>query len=190
MILNSRLSILQIGSPSPIIKGGICRCNYRINQMALLTTGKGFVRALEKSGTLGVYAPLEGGYEGRYQRRLRTNGYESLSLSARGLGDVGAYLMGIHGVRPPHLGKKDIAQDAAVGPVYFVPPIAAYQLESLSPRSKGLVLWIIEGYILSKAELEYLVSLPQQEPRLKVVVELGGERYFRWQPLEELFLVS
>ena len=71
-----------------------------------------------------------------------------------------------------------------------MPPIAAYQLESLSPRSKGLVLWIIEGYILSKAELEYLVSLPQQEPRLKVVVELGGERYFRWQPLEELFLVS
>ncbi len=154
--------------------------------MALLTTGKGFVRALEKSGTLGVYAPLEGGYEGRYQRRLRTNGYESLSLSARGLGDVGAYLMGIHGVRPPHLGKKDIAQSAAVGPIYFVPPIAAYQLESLSSSSKGLVLWIIEGYILSKAELEYLVALPQQEPRLKVVVEMGGERYFRWQPLEEL----
>jgi NAD(P)H-quinone oxidoreductase subunit N len=154
--------------------------------MALLTTGKGFVRALEKSGALGVYAPLEGGYEGRYQRRLRTNGYDSFSLTARGLGDVGAYLMGIHGVRPPHLGKKNIGQDAAVGPRYFIPPIAAYQLESLSPKSKGLVLWILEGYVFSQAELEYLVNLPQQEPRIKVIVELGGERYFRWQPLEEV----
>ncbi|MEL4898355.1 NAD(P)H-quinone oxidoreductase subunit N [Crocosphaera sp. Alani8] len=158
--------------------------------MALLTTGKGFVRALEKSGALGVYAPLEGGYEGRYQRRLRTNGYDSFSLSARGLGDVSAYLMGVHGVRPPHLGKKNIGQDAAVGDVYFVQPMAAYQLESLPASSKGLVLWIIEGYILSKAELEYLVGLPQQEPRLKVVVELGGERYFRWQPLEDLIKVA
>ena len=154
--------------------------------MALLTTGKGFVSALETSGALGVYVPLEGGYEGRYQRRLRTNGYDSLSLTARGLGDLGAYLMGVHGVRPPHLGKKNIGQDAAVGPVYFVPPIAAYQLESLPSNSKGLVLWILEGYVLSKAELEYLVSLPQQEPRIKVVIELGGERYFRWEPLEKV----
>ena len=152
--------------------------------MALLTTGKGFVRALEASGALGVYVPLEGGYEGRYQRRLRTNGYDSLSLTARGLGDLGAYLMGVHGVRPPHLGKKNIGQDAAVGLIYFVPPIAAYQLESLPSKSKGLVLWILEGYVLSQAELEYLVSLPQQEPRIKVVIELGGERYFRWEPLE------
>lgn len=154
--------------------------------MALLTTGKGFIRALEKSGALGVYAPLEGGFEGRYQRRLRTNGYQSLSLTARGLGDVGAYLMGIHGVRPPHLGKKNIGQDAAVGPIYFVPPIAAYQLESLPTKSKGLVLWILEGYILSQIELEYLVTLGQQEPRIKVVVEMGGERYFRWQPLQDV----
>ncbi len=154
--------------------------------MALLTTGKGFVRALEASGALGVYVPLEGGYEGRYQRRLRTNGYDSLSLTARGLGDLGAYLMGVHGVRPPHLGKKNIGQDAAVGPIYFVPPIAAYQLESLPSKSKGLVLWILEGYVLSQAELEYLVSLPQQEPRIKVVIELGGERYFRWEALQKV----
>ncbi|MEA5509193.1 NAD(P)H-quinone oxidoreductase subunit N [Crocosphaera sp. UHCC 0190] len=158
--------------------------------MALLTTGKGFIRALEKSGALGVYAPLEGGYEGRYQRRLRTNGYHSFSLTARGLGDVGAYLMGVHGVRPAHLGKKNIGQEAAVGQVYFVPPIAAYQLETLPPKSKGLVLWILEGYVLSQIELTYLANLPQQEPRLKVVIELGGERYFRWQPLEELIKVA
>ena len=37
--------------------------------MPLITTGKPFIRDLEQAGALGVYAPLEGGYEGRYQRR-------------------------------------------------------------------------------------------------------------------------
>ena len=154
--------------------------------MALLTTGKGFIRALEKSGALAVYAPLEGGSEGRYQRRLRTNGYTTLSITARGLGDVSTYLMGVHGVRPPHLGKKNIGQEAAVGQIYFVPPIAAYQVENLPAKSKGLVLWILEGFILSQTELEYLANLPSIEPRLKVVIEMGGERYFSWKPLPEV----
>jgi NAD(P)H-quinone oxidoreductase subunit N len=154
--------------------------------MSLLTTGKGFIRALEKSGALGVYAPLEGGYEGRYQRRLRATGYTSLSLTARGLGDLDAYLTGIHGVRPPHLGKKNIGQEGAVGQVYFIPPIATYQLENLSPQSKGLVLWILEGFVLSQAELQYLIGLTQQETRLKIVLEMGGDRVFRWQALTEL----
>lgn len=153
--------------------------------MALITTGKSFIRALEKSGVLGIYAPLEGGFEGRYQRRLRAAGYATLNLTARGLGDLAAYLRGVHGVRPPHLGKKNIAQEAAVGPVYYVPPIASYQLENLPPKSKGLVLWLIEGQILSRQEKEYLVNLAQQEPRLKIVLELGGERYFRWEPLQQ-----
>jgi NAD(P)H-quinone oxidoreductase subunit N len=141
---------------------------------------------LEQSGALGVYAPLEGGYEGRYQRRLRATGYTSLSLTARGLGDLDAYLTGIHGVRPPHLGKKNIGQEGAVGQVYFIPPIATYQLENLSPQSKGLVLWILEGFVLSQAELQYLIGLTQQEPRLKIVLEMGGDRVFRWQSLTEL----
>jgi NAD(P)H-quinone oxidoreductase subunit N len=141
---------------------------------------------LEQSGALGVYAPLEGGYEGRYQRRLRATGYTSLSLTARGLGDLGAYLTGIHGVRPAHLGKKNIGQEGAVGQVYFIPPIATYQLENLSPQSKGLVLWILEGFVLSQAELQYLIGLTQQEPRLKIVLEMGGDRVFRWQALTEL----
>jgi NAD(P)H-quinone oxidoreductase subunit N len=42
--------------------------------MALITTGNGFIRNLEKFGALGVYVPLEGGYEGRYLRRLRAAG--------------------------------------------------------------------------------------------------------------------
>lgn len=153
--------------------------------MALLITGKSFVKALEKSGALGLYAPLEGGYEGRYQRRLRAAGYKTLNLTARGLGDLSAYLMGVHGVRPPHLGKKTIGQGAMVGQIHYVPPIALTQLEALPSTSKGLVLWIIEGMILSSEEQTYLVNLPKVEPRIKVVLELGGDRFCRWQPLQE-----
>ncbi|MBD2653183.1 MULTISPECIES: NAD(P)H-quinone oxidoreductase subunit N [Synechocystis] len=151
--------------------------------LPLIANGKGFIRALENDGALAVYAPLEGGYEGRYQRRLRANGYTSVSLSARGLGDVEAYLMQVHGVRPAHLGKKNIAQEGAVGPVYFAQPIAGYQLENLPAQSKGLVLWILEGYILSQTEIQDLISLTKREPKLKVVLEMGGDRVFRWQPL-------
>jgi NAD(P)H-quinone oxidoreductase subunit N len=152
--------------------------------MPLLTTGKGFIRALEKSGALATYAPLEGGYEGRYQRRLRAAGYTTSSLTARGLGDLGAYLTQIHGIRPAHLGKKNIGQEGAVGPTYFVPPIATYQVENLPPKSKGLVLWMLEGFVLSKTEVQYLITLTQQEPKIKVVLEMGGDRYFRWEALE------
>lgn len=154
--------------------------------MALLTTGQGFIRSVEKNGAVAIYAPLEGGFEGRYIRRLRSTGYVTLSLTARGLGDLSAYLTDIHGVRPAHLGKKNIGQEAAVGPVYFVPPIATSQLENLPPKSKGLVLWIIEGFVLSSSEIQYLINLSQQEPRIKIVLEMGGERYFRWQPLTEV----
>lgn len=146
--------------------------------MGLIATGSSFIRKLEDSGALAVYAPLEGGFEGRYRRRLRAAGYTTLSLSARGLGDPAAYLTGVHGVRPPHLGKKEIR-------VYYVPPIVTYQLEQLPPKSKGLVLWLIDGSILSRQEVEYLSSLPQQEPRVKIVVEMGGDRAFRWTPLKE-----
>jgi len=154
--------------------------------MTLIITGKSFLRSLEKSGALGVYAPLEGGFEGRYQRRLRGAGYKSLSITARGLGDLSAYLTDVHGVRPPHLGKKNIGQEAAVGTVNYVPGIASYQLASLSPKSKGLVLWIIEGFVLSRYEKQYLINLTKVEPRLKIVLELGGDRYFRFSPLADL----
>src|SRR4028118_1345820 len=132
--------------------------------MALLTTGKSFIRDLEQSGSLAVYVPLEGGFEGRYRRRVRAAGYTSLCISARGLGDLAAYLTGVHGVRPPHLGKKDIR-------VYYLPPVVNYQLEHLPPNSKGLVLWMMEGHLLSNQEVEYLASLPQLEPRVKIAIE-------------------
>ncbi len=158
--------------------------------MALITTGNTFIRELEKVGSLGVYVPLEGGYEGRYLRRLRAAGYISLHITARGLGDVAAYLTGVHGVRPPHLGKKSTGSGAAVGAVYYLPPILTYNLEQLPPKSKGLVLWIIEGHILSHQEIEYLAALPSLEPRVKVVIERGGDRNFRWTPLEKTLLAG
>jgi NAD(P)H-quinone oxidoreductase subunit N len=142
----------------------------------LLTTGKTFIRDLELHGSLGVYAPLEGGYEGRYQRRLRTNGYASSRMLARGLGDLSSFLTGIHGVRPAHLGKKDIR-------VQFLPPVLQTQLANLPQDAKGLVLWIVDGQVLDSEELGYLTTIPQLLPEVKIVVELGGERYFRWEKL-------
>jgi NAD(P)H-quinone oxidoreductase subunit N len=157
--------------------------------MALLVLGNRFVRDLEKDGALAVRIPLEGGFEGRYQRRLRAAGYESLHMSARGLGDLAAYLTDVHGVRPPHLGKKNAGQ-AAVGYRYFIPPILSYRLEQLPPRAKGLVLWLIEGHILSSQEIAFLVGLAATEPRLKIVVEMGGDRVFSWQPLSAMVAAS
>ena len=160
--------------------------------MALLTTGKPFIRDLEQSGALAMYVPLEGGFEGRYRRRLRAAGYASLCITAKGLGDLSAYLTGVHGVRPPHLGKKDIR-------VYYLPPIVSYQLEHLPPKSKGLVLWLLEGNILSSQEVEYLTLFIQmrkgyESGKLLHVVEMGGDRAFRWKPLKdslsELILAS
>lgn len=147
--------------------------------MPLITTGKPFIRDLERAGALGVYVPLEGGYEGRYQRRLRATGYESMRISARGLGDLSAYLTGVHGVRPAHVGKKEIR-------TYFIPPMLDTYLANLRPTSTGLVLWIIDGQVLSNQELAYLVELPTIDPRVKVVIELGGDSQFRWVNLSEI----
>ena len=95
--------------------------------MALLAFNK-FTRDLEAAGALGVRIPLEGGHEGRYRRRVRTAGYECAYMSVRGLGDLSAYLLDIHGVRPPHLGKKNM-DASATGDRYFVPPIVGYRLD-------------------------------------------------------------
>ncbi len=153
--------------------------------MALITTGGGLIRDLEQHGAVAVYAPLEGGYEGRYQRRIRARGYTTYNLTARGLGDLSAYLTGVHGVRPPHLGKKSSSTGAAVGYVYFIPPLIDTQLQNLPPKSKGLVLWILEGAMLSRQEIEYLINLPKIQPKVKVIIEMGGDRVFSWKPLKE-----
>lgn len=158
--------------------------------MALITTGKPFIRDLETNGALGLNIPLEGGHEGRYQRRLRAAGYEVLTLSARGLGDLSSYLLGVHGIRPPHLGKKTTLREGAVGYRYYIPPIATYQLENLPPKAKGLVIWILEGSVFSQQELQFLIALPQQDRRIKVAVEMGGGRSFTWKPLDSFILAA
>jgi NAD(P)H-quinone oxidoreductase subunit N len=154
--------------------------------MQLITTGADMKKDLEKSGALAAYVPLEGGFEGRYLRRLRAAGYGAYSITARGLGDLAMYLTGVHGVRPPHLGKKTTGKEGAVGYTYFVPPMLGTQLDNLPPKAKGLVLWIIEGQMLSKQEIEYLTVLPTLEPRVKIVVEMGGDRAFTWKPLKDV----
>jgi NAD(P)H-quinone oxidoreductase subunit N len=60
------------------------------------------------------------------------------------------------------------------------------QLGSLLDGDRPIVLWLLEGQVLSSAELASLVGLSQREPRLKLVVEMGGARSLRWQPLAEL----
>ena len=110
----------------------------------------------------------------------------TLHLSAKGLGDPASYFQKVHGVRHPHLGKKNIGQDAAVGDVYFLPPIVDSQLEILPEKKKGLVLWLIEGFVFSRQELNYLAKFHEIEPRVKVVVELGGDRVFRWEKLSSI----
>lgn len=152
----------------------------------LITTGKPFIKEVEREGAVGVYVPLEGGHEGRYQRRLRAAGYEVMNLTCRGLGDLSSYLFSVHGVRPPHLGKKDIGTGGAVGYRYYIPPMAGYQLEKMPEKSKGLVLWLLEGIVLSRQELEYLAALPTMEPRVRVVIEMGGDRQFSWKPLSKI----
>jgi NAD(P)H-quinone oxidoreductase subunit N len=145
--------------------------------MPLIATNS-IVQDLEKAGALAMYVPPEGGYEGRYQRRLRAAGYDVLFITARGLGDVSSYLTGVHGVRPAHLGKKAIQ-------TYFLPPQIQYRLASLSPKSKGLVVWLIEGRYLSRQEMEILSQLPDKNAKVKVVLEAASGREVTWQTLKQ-----
>ena len=150
-----------------------------LSTMPLLLTGRGFRQELEQAGALALYAPLEGGAETRLLRRMRAAGYRAQITSARGLGDPEAFLLQQHGVRPPHLGHQSVGRGAAVGEVQMAAP----QLGHLFDGEAPVLLWLLEGQVLSQAELSALVALTQREPRLKIVVELGGARALRWQSL-------
>jgi NAD(P)H-quinone oxidoreductase subunit N len=150
--------------------------------MPLLLSGRGFRQELERANVLALFCPLEGGAETRLLRRLRAAGYQAQITSARGLGDPEAFLMRLHGVRPPHLGHQSVGRGAAVGEVHQVMP----QLGALLEGSAPIVLWLLEGQVLSAAELGALITLAQREPRLRIVVEMGGSRALRWQPLADL----
>ena len=69
-----------------------------------------------------------------------------------------------------------------MGEVQRVMPLLGVELEGQAP----ILLWLLEGQVLSTAELASRVGLTRREPRLKVVVEMGGARALRWQPLEQL----
>ena len=145
--------------------------------MPLIANDK-IVKDLEKAGALAMRVPPEGGYEGRYQLRLKNAGYDILFITARGLGDVSSYLTDVHGVRPAHLGKTDIR-------TYFIPPAIQMRLNALPAKAKGLVVWLIEGKYLSKEELETLSLIPDRDPRVKIVIEVGSDRQVTWQPLKQ-----
>lgn len=134
---------------------------------------------VEEHGAMAMYMPLEGGPEGRYVLKLKREGYHILNLTARGLGDPEAYLMKVHGVRPAHFGKEPIA-------TFYMPPEIDYRLSLLPPDSKGLVLWLTDGKVLSRAELQYLILIPVLRPNVRVVVEMGGARQVEWYPLKEI----
>ncbi len=150
--------------------------------MPLLLSGRVFRRDLEAAGCLAITVPLEGGAETRLLRRLRAAGYKTHLTTARGLGDPEVFLLQLHGIRPPHLGHQCVGRNGAVGEVQQVMP----QLGELLLGNAPLVIWLIEGQVLSQSELLALDDLCKREPRLKVVIEIGGSRSLHWQPIRQL----
>ena len=154
--------------------------------MPLLLSGRGFRNDLEAAGCIAIHVPLEGGVETRLLRRLRAAGYRTHLTTARGLGDPEIFLFQLHGIRPPHLGHQSVGRNKALGEVQQVMP----QLGQLLIGNAPIVLWLLEGQVLSKSELLALCNLCQREPRLKAVVEMGGSRSLQWQPMDKLIGTS
>ena len=57
------------------------------------------------------------------------------------------------------------------------------QLNALLDKGNPLVLWLIEGQVLSNSELLALCDLCDRDPQLKIVVEMGGARSLTWKPM-------
>ena len=145
--------------------------------MPLLLSGNKFCQDLEGAGCIALHAPLEGGAETRLLRRMRAKGYQTQISSARGLGDPEVFLLKLHGIRPPHLGHQNVGRNGALGEVQEVIP----QLHELLASEQPLALWLLEGQVLSRSELLGLCDLSERESKLKIVVEMGGARYLKWQ---------
>ena len=150
--------------------------------MPLLLSGKQFDNDLSKYGSLAIFAPLEGGYETRLLRRMRSKGFKTLITSARGLGDPEVFLFKLHGIRPPHLGHQNIGRNGALGEVQQVIPQAA---ELFEEKDKKKLLWILEGQVLSQSELESLLRISQADNTLNLAIEMGGSRKLQWRPLKD-----
>ena len=153
--------------------------------MPLLLPGKKFHDDLSKNNCLAMFAPLEGGFETRLLRRMRAKGYKTYITSARGLGDPEVFLMKLHGIRPHHLGHQCVGRNGALGEVQQVIPQTA---ELFNEDDKNKLLWLLEGQVLSKSELESLITICNQENRLHIVVEMGGSRKLEWKSLSQYLL--
>ena len=149
--------------------------------MPILLSGQKFDQDLNNHGSLAVLAPLEGGFETRLLRRMRSKGYQTLIISARGLGDPEVFLFKLHGIRPPHLGHQDIGRNGALGEVQQVIPQAA---EIFNDKNQKKLIWILEGQVLSQSELERLLEISKSEESLYIAIEMGGSRKLTWKPLK------
>ncbi len=147
--------------------------------MPLVLSGKKFRKDLETYRCLAIRTPLEGGSETRLLRRLKAAGYKTQILSVRGFGDPETFLVKLHGIRPPHLGHQNVGRNAALGEVQQVMP----QAHELLTEDKPVVLWLIEGQVLSNSELLSLCDLSERDQKLKFVVEMGGSRKLEWQSM-------
>ena len=68
--------------------------------------------------------------------------------------------------------------------------MATPQLGHLFEGTAPVLLWLLEGQVLSTGELQALINLTEREPRLKIVVEMGGARTLRWQPLSSVLTAA
>ena len=147
--------------------------------MPLLLSGRKFQNELEAAGCLAIKTPLEGGAETRLLRRLKAAGYKTQITSVRGFGDPEVFLLKLHGIRPPHLGHQSVGRNGALGEVQQVIP----QVHELLAEDKSVVLWLLEGQVLSRSELLALCDICDREKRVKIVVEMGGARALTWQSM-------
>ena len=84
--------------------------------------------------------------------------------------------------REPVPAVLEVRGNGALGEVQQVIP----QLNEFLKGNDPVVLWLLEGQVLSKSELLTLNDICQRDSRFKVVVEMGGSRKLRWQAMSEL----
>ncbi|KAK9054988.1 hypothetical protein SSX86_026067 [Deinandra increscens subsp. villosa] len=182
-LVNPTVSATKKGLTQTRYRKGAIKCAREFSDFVggdLLKPDLGkWLADVEEHKAIAIYSPHEGGYEGRYLNRLRYQGYRFLDLSARGLGDPETTLTKIHPVCPAHVGKQPIAR-------WYFPPEVDYRLSLLPPDAVGLVVWILEAKVLSKAELQFLALLPTLRPKVRVIAECGNWRKFVWTPLKDI----
>ncbi|KAI4962790.1 hypothetical protein ZWY2020_025339 [Hordeum vulgare] len=80
-----------------------------------------------------------------------------------------------------HPGRQPVAR-------WYFPPEVDYRLSLLHPDAKGLIVWVYEAKVLSKAELQFLAMLPDLRP--KVRGDRGMRQLVRKSPPKPLKQIS